>query len=100
MESLAMGIPVVASNVGGMGELVVDGKTGYLCGAVAVDYFAEKVTLLAKERELCKELGANARLYAERHFDIRSTIASFANVFQALLAGSLAPLSQPTHRTA
>ena len=85
MEALAMGIPVVASDVGGMAELVSDGKTGFLCTPSSVDQLEEKVAFLFKERRLCKELGANARFYAEKHFDIQTTIASFGQAFNGLI---------------
>ena len=85
MEALATGIPVIASAVGGMAELVSHGHTGFLCAAGSIDQFVEKVTLLFENRSLSRQMGENARRYAESHFDIQTTIASFEKTFSALL---------------
>jgi len=85
MESLAMGIPVIASDVGGMGELIANGHTGYLCDSGQVEQFAEKLAVLFKDRVLCKRLGENGRQFAQTHFDIRATIDRFECAFRGLL---------------
>ena len=87
MEALASGIPVIASNVGGMAELISHGHTGFLCPAGSVPQFVEKVILLSQDRSLSRRMGENARRHAERHFDIRTTIASFGKIFSELKNG-------------
>src|SRR5688500_5725033 len=47
LESLAMGTPVVASRVGALPELVVEGETGFLCVAGEVDQFVSHIRWLA-----------------------------------------------------
>ena len=51
LEAMACGIPVIASRVGGIPELVLDGETGFLVDLGAVEQFADRVVHLSKNRE-------------------------------------------------
>lgn len=48
LESAAVGIPVVASNLGGLAEAVVDGVTGFLVPALDAKAFAERINAIAQ----------------------------------------------------
>ena len=85
MEAMAMGVPVIASRVGGLAELVQEGYSGYLCDAVDTRQFAEKIAMLAHDPVLCEKLRAGAQLHAREHFDIRQTVAAFSSAFRELL---------------
>lgn len=61
MELMARGIPVVASNLGGLPELVHDGETGLLFPAGDAGALAEQISRLWNEPELCSALAAKAR---------------------------------------
>jgi len=47
LEALAMGVPVIASRVGALPELIDDGGTGYLCAAGDITAFAKRLQELA-----------------------------------------------------
>ncbi len=68
VEAGAMGVPCIASNIGGLDELVVDGETGYFFDYKTFDGFVEKCTLLATDVTLRKQLGENARARVEELF--------------------------------
>jgi len=52
MEAMLAGLPVVATDVGGNRELVINGETGFLCPSNDASSLAEKVTgLLGNERD-------------------------------------------------
>jgi glycosyltransferase involved in cell wall biosynthesis/uncharacterized membrane protein len=69
LEAMASGLPVVATDVGGVSELVVDGETGLLVQPGDAAALAAAVERLLRDRELRREFGASARLRAERLFD-------------------------------
>lgn len=65
IQSLAAGIPVVGSDVQGIRDYIVDGKTGYLCDPFDADAFAKKIQVFsnAKKRKemekFCRDMAAN-----------------------------------------
>lgn len=68
LEAQACGVPVVASNVGGIPELIIDGKTGYLCDPGNVAHFARNANLILDDKERWTQLSrcaeANGQQYA------------------------------------
>jgi N-acetyl-alpha-D-glucosaminyl L-malate synthase BshA len=52
LEAMACEVPVVASNVGGLPEIIEDGVTGYVCPPDAVDMMAERGVALLTDRDL------------------------------------------------
>jgi glycosyltransferase involved in cell wall biosynthesis/SAM-dependent methyltransferase len=65
LEALALGVPVIASRVGGLPELIEDGVSGFLCPPGDVDVFVDRLTTLAIDRTLLARMKAAARFYAE-----------------------------------
>jgi len=86
MEAMAMGVPVVASKVGGLAELVLEGYSGYLCDALDTRQFAETISALSHDPDRCEKLRSGAQLHARENFDIRITVAAFSNAFHELLS--------------
>jgi glycosyltransferase involved in cell wall biosynthesis len=70
LEAMAAELPVVASDVGGLAELVVDGETGILVPAGDEAALAEALGRLVQDRELRQSLGAAGRARAESSFDL------------------------------
>lgn len=60
-EAMSMEKPVVASKVGGIPEMVYDGKTGFLVDKGNHNAWIEKLTKLLADQELCREFGKNGR---------------------------------------
>jgi glycosyltransferase involved in cell wall biosynthesis len=58
MEAMALQKPVVATDVLGTQELVVNGKTGFLVPLGAIDEMAEKIKLLAEDLNLREKMGS------------------------------------------
>jgi glycosyltransferase involved in cell wall biosynthesis len=61
LEAMAMGRPVLASNVGGLAELIDDGVTGVLFAAESRDSLVERARLLGSDREARLRMGDRAR---------------------------------------
>ena len=68
-EAQACGLPVVASQVGGLPECVVDGVTGYLVPPRSPDAIARRLADLMDDAVLREGMGAAARRHAEENLD-------------------------------
>ncbi len=86
IEAMAAGLPVVASAVGGVPELVVEGETGLLAPPGDVAALAAAIERLAGDRELRLQLGSAARLRAETHFDLRFFHRAHVDLYRRELA--------------
>jgi glycosyltransferase involved in cell wall biosynthesis len=87
LEAMAMGLPVIATNVGGNPELVIDGRTGYLVPVDSSECMAASIEKLISNRRLSRELGQNGKNRAFTDFHPYS----FTNKLQMLyshLAGN------------
>jgi L-malate glycosyltransferase len=77
LEAMSYGIPVVASRTGGIPEIIQDGVDGFLVPPGNVDIFVEKCLLLAKNFDLRKRVGFQARRKVESCFSIKATAAKY-----------------------
>ena len=66
-EAMASGKPVVASNIGGIPDLIDDGKTGFLFEPENVDDLAKKIIMLLNDEKLREELGRAAKEKAKQY---------------------------------
>jgi len=82
-EAMAAGVPVVASRVGGIPEMVCDGETGLLFEAGDVEALTAHVRRLATDQGLARRLGERARCVAvgnEPGVVARATLAAYREV--------------------
>jgi glycosyltransferase involved in cell wall biosynthesis len=70
IEAMASGVPIVATNVGGMPELVADGQTGFLVDKERPDQLAEKILQLVDNPQLRQSMGKSGLERARRKFDV------------------------------
>jgi glycosyltransferase involved in cell wall biosynthesis len=85
MEYMACGKPVVATDVGGCSELVVDGETGFLVPSGDVNTFVEKVLWLLDRIERARAMGQNGRDRIHRHFHMEKMVALTTEIYQSLI---------------
>jgi glycosyltransferase involved in cell wall biosynthesis len=74
IEAMHRGIPVVASNVPGTSELIVDGETGFLVPAEDVDGYASRLRLLLDNEVLRTSMGTRALERARMSFSIEQQV--------------------------
>ena len=68
MEAQAVGLPVVASNVGGVPDCMIEGETGYLVDRDDVEGFAHRCIELLEDRHLRARIGVNGGAYMRSSF--------------------------------
>jgi glycosyltransferase involved in cell wall biosynthesis len=84
LEAMAMGLPVIATNVGGNPELVIDGKTGYLVPVDSSECVAANIEKLITNRSLSRELGQNGKNRAFTEFHPASFTSKLQNLYSQL----------------
>lgn len=85
IEADAIGRPIITSNSVGCKETVIDGYNGFLIQPKDVDALTEKLDLLISNKELCTQMGANARKYAEEYFSIDTVIERHLSIYNELI---------------
>lgn len=85
LEASAAGRAAIASNVGGVPEVLVDGKTGLLIPPNDPDRLAEAIIKLANDRELMKSLGENGRRFVEDNFAWSKSLDMMSDLYERLI---------------
>jgi N-acetyl-alpha-D-glucosaminyl L-malate synthase BshA len=86
LEALACGVPVVASDVGGLPEVVADGEVGFLHPVGDVAAMAASVGRLLDEPALRARLGGAARARAETLFRVEPAVDRYEAIYRRALA--------------
>jgi PEP-CTERM/exosortase A-associated glycosyltransferase len=81
LEAMAMGIPVLASDIGGHAELVSDGETGLLFKAESPESLVEQAGQLGRDRELRAQLGAAGRRWVETERTWERIVARYLPIY-------------------
>jgi glycosyltransferase involved in cell wall biosynthesis len=100
LEAMATGLPVVATHVGGIPELVQDGYNGYLIRPGDVEALAEKLNLLARDPKLREIMGQRNREIAERELDVGQYVERLVALYESLIAGQGLAHEEPSIRQA
>ena len=80
-EAMSMELPVISTDVSGIPELLEDGVTGMVVPQKSVEPIAACLKKLARDPELRRRLGQNARTRIVEVFDVRKTGETLANLF-------------------
>jgi N-acetyl-alpha-D-glucosaminyl L-malate synthase BshA len=87
LEAMACGLPVVASNVGGIPEVVVDGEVGLLAPAGDVAAMARHARRLLTDEALRRRFGEAARRRAETCFRLEPAVDRYEAIYRRVLDG-------------
>ena len=85
LEAMAVGLPVVATSVGGNPEIVVEGETGHLVPAGNPEALATGILQQVSERERWATMGKRGRERVEEHFEIHRMVQDYENLYTELL---------------
>ncbi len=85
LEAMAMGKPIVATNIDGINEVVENGKTGLLVPPKAPEALSEAIVNLLIHRDQACQMGINARRVVEERFGVDIMIRKVEEVYEELL---------------
>lgn len=85
LEAKSLGKPILTFDIGFSSESVEEGKTGYKIAKGDLNGFAEKITGLWNDPELCREMGRHSRLDYERRFAPEDNLRQLLAVYRELL---------------
>ena len=80
LESLACGTPVIASQDGGIGELIVNGQNGYLISKGDFEMLSNRIEYLYKNGEILETLSYNAYKTVRSNFSLKGMIRNFEEI--------------------
>ena len=83
MEALASRLPVIATQVAGVPELVQDGLSGFIIPPGDVASLTDRLDRLLSDPELCATMGAAGRRKVEAEHDIAAEVAKLARLFSS-----------------
>ena len=92
MESMAKGLPAVASRIRGNVDLIQEGKGGFLVDPSKPEEFAEAILKLAQDRDLATRMGAHNK-QAIRSFDKEQSATAVRAIYEATV-GTTAKLGR------
>jgi len=87
LEGMACGRPVVATEVAGIPEAVIDGVTGFVVKPRDVAAFADRLYILLTDDSLRRDMGLRARRHVEAEFNYDVIIPKIAAVLRKVVSG-------------
>ena len=91
LEALACGVPVVASRVGGLPEVVRDGETGWLCEVGDVDTMASAAIAVLQDPSRWQAVSTAAAADARARFAERDVVAQYEALYRRTVAAVALP---------
>jgi glycosyltransferase involved in cell wall biosynthesis len=86
LEAMACEVPVIASSVGGLPEVVTDGETGFLSPVGDIDKMGADTARLVEDDALRREMGKRARESALSRYSTDLVIPQYLKVYERVLA--------------
>ena len=88
LESLAAGVPVVATAVGGTPEAIQDGVSGYLVPPGDPVALADRILRILRSDDGGYSMGSKGREYVQAHFTFEAQAAMYERLFEVLIASA------------
>lgn len=86
-EAMTLGIPVVATQVGSIGEIVQEGRTGFVVPPHDIDGLVEQTMRLYSDDNLKRSMGSAARDFATHNFSVECCAQSHLCAYELAMAG-------------
>lgn len=86
-QAMAAGRPVVAAAVGGIGDMIVDGKTGYLVASEDEAALADRLIAVLRDPGLAESMGLAGAANAQERYTARSIAGRTIDAYRLAMAG-------------
>jgi glycosyltransferase involved in cell wall biosynthesis len=87
LEAMACGLPVVATRVGGLPEVVVHEHTGLLVASQDAQQLAAALNRLVQQEDTRLSLGRQGRTRVMKHFSVQRMVSTYESLYHSLLHG-------------
>ncbi|MEI9945537.1 MAG: N-acetyl-alpha-D-glucosaminyl L-malate synthase BshA [Chitinophagaceae bacterium] len=91
LEAMAAGVPVVSTNAGGLGEINIDGKTGFMADVGDVKTMSQKALQILKDDETLKGFKERAAKHATK-YDIQHIVPLYEKLYERFLVSEELPV--------
>ena len=81
MQAMACGLPIIASDVWGVNNMITNGETGLLYEPGNTGDLAKKINSVIHDAQLRNRLATTARTYAEQHYDNKVMFRRYRELF-------------------
>lgn len=85
MEAMAVAVPVVATAVGGVKEMIKDGETGFLVPPANSELMARRILDALRQREISELIALRGRQYLLNYFSMQRMVESTENLYREML---------------
>lgn len=91
LQAALVGVPIVASAVGGIPEIVRDGETGFLIPPEDADAISASVLKLLRDRDMASHFGENGRRLVHSEFSVDQMVEGNLRVYRDVLSNAPQP---------
>lgn len=88
MEAQALGLPIVATSVGSIDQVVLNGESAYLVNSKDPDAMAERIEYLTRHHETWIGMSRAGRKFVEEHYDIDKLNKRLVEIYKGALGGN------------
>jgi N-acetyl-alpha-D-glucosaminyl L-malate synthase BshA len=87
LEAMACEVPVIATDAGGLPEVVIDGVNGYLLPVGDIDGMTERALEILSDRDRERRMGKAGRAIALEKFDVARVVPVYREMYERVIAG-------------
>jgi L-malate glycosyltransferase len=85
LEAMACGVPVIGTNIGGIPEVIVDGKTGYICEMGDIETISEKAITILSNPSLLEAMRIQSINHVYNNFKSEIILQDYLAVYESLI---------------
>jgi len=89
LEAMAAGLPIIATNVGGIPEIVKDGENGILVPPQDQNSLANAICRVLDDSEFAANLANRARISVEQSYSIQAITESYTKIYLSIFQGNV-----------